>query len=337
MLHTSCGWYEHDPSGRTFRLPNHWGATHGTGSGRRYGAQLDVCCDRTRHISLRLHGRLVWRSRRAYPGADGQVAFGPHEFAFADYNRGVYLTDLRRPERLVVRGRGLYPDDFTRNGDLIVVAGKTLVVVSRSGRIVGLHPFRRANGYAFDWRSDTYVFVSPRGRLATLRSRSVRLGPPVARLGGVSVLARGFVALTGGGRFKVMREDGTAVAAARWNPRTETLVAGPSAAPDARTFVYELTSRRGATLFVVHAGERRGRVLLRRWRSPLQCIEGGPCAGGFDWLGRFFLFQPGDGHVGLVDSTTGRLTDLTRFDRSLPHLGLRPEAAVVAWKSDFPR
>jgi hypothetical protein len=337
VLHTSCGWYEHDPNGRTFRLPNHWGAIHGIGSGRRYEPRLDVCCDRSRHVSLRLHGRLVWRSRRRYPGYAGQLAFGPHEFAFADYTRGVFLTDLRRPERLVVRGRGLYPDDFTRNGDLVVVAGSTLVVVSRRGRAVGRHRFRRGNGYAFDWRSDTYVYVAPSGRLATLRNRQVRLGPAVAALGGVSIPARGIVALTGRSRFTVLREDGSFVARAEWDPRAETLLSGPSASPGAESFVYELAAGGAATLYVVHPGQRQGRVLLRRWRSPLRCVEGGPCAGGFDWNGRYFVYSPGDGHLGVVDSTTGRLIDLTRFDRSLPHLGARPETAGIAWKSEFPR
>ena len=68
----------------------------------------------------------------------------------------------------------------------------------------------------------------------------------------------------------------------------------------------------------------------------MECVEGGPCAGGFDWNGRFFVYQPGDGHVGVVDSLTGRVVDLTRFDRSLPHLGTRPEQAVIGWKREFP-
>jgi len=343
VLHTTCGWYEHDPNGRTFRLPNHWGARHGIGTGRRYGAKLDVCFDHTRHIRLCLRGRLVWRSRGAYSGFAGDLAFGPREFAFADYYRGVFLTDLRQPERLVLHGRGLYPDDFTRNGDLIVVAHHVLVVVSRSGEIVGRHRFRASNGYAFDWRSDTYVFVTPRGRLAALRARRVHLGPMVAQLGRVSVVAKGLISLAGRGRLTIMREDGTLVATAGWRPEREALVVGPGASPDRRTFVYELSTARrpgqlgAATLYVLHPGDRRAQVLLRRWRSPVECVEGGPCAGGLDWNGRFFLYQPGDGHVGVVDSATGRVIDLTRFDRSLPHLGPRPEQAVIGWKREFPR
>ena len=343
VLHTSCGWYERDADGRTFRLPNHWGAIHGVGSGRPYGARLDVCCLRTHHIGLTLDGRVVWRSTRAHPGYGGELAFGPHEFAFADSVRGVYLTDLRSPERLVVRGRGLYPDGFTRDGDLVVVGKGALVVVARSGRAIGTHAFRPRNGYAFDRRSDTYVFVAPDGRLAVLRSRRVLLGPDVANLGALSVVADRTVSFTRRGGLTVMREDGNPVATARWNARIETMVGGEvSASPDGRTFVYALTRARGerlgaTTLFVLHAGDREGHRLLSRWRSPTTCFEGGPCAGGYDWHGRFFLYQPGDGHVGIVDSATARLIDLTRLDRSLPHLGPRPERAAIAWESDFPR
>ena len=343
VLHTSCGWYEHDPSGRTFRLPSHWGAIHGVGSGRRYGAQLGVGCLRTHHICLTLHDRVVWRSRRAYPSYGGELAFGPHEFAFSDYDHGVFLTDLRHPERLVVAGRGLYPDDFTRNGDLIVIGRGKLIVVSRGGRIVGVHWFRASNGYAFDRRSDTYLFVTLRGRLAALRDRRVRLGRAIPRLGGLTVLARGLVAVAGRGRLSVLHEGGGVVATASWDPRTETLVGYEVAAsPDRKTFLYALSTARraelgAATLFVLHPGNRRGRPLFRGWRSPVTCFEGGPCADGFDWDGRFVLYQPGDGHIGIVDSATGRLIDLTRFDGSLPHLGKFPERAAIAWKRDFPR
>lgn len=340
VLHTSCGWYEHDPNGRTFRLPNHWGAIHGAGSGRRYGAQLDVCCDEMRHISLRLHGRLVWRSRRAYPGYGGELAFGPHELAFADEYRGVFLTDLRTPERLVLRGRGLLPYDFTRSGDLIVVDRGSVVVISRAGRLVGRYRTRAPGALDFDWRADTLYFVTPAGRLVALRDRRVRLGARVRGLATIRVLARGVVAAIGTRSFAVFRDGRRRIAVAGWDPRVNALVAGPEQSPDGGSFVYEL-ARAGRTwgsaaLLVVRRGDRRGRLLLRGWRSPTRCFEGA-CAGGFDWSGRFFLYRPGDGHLGIVDSVSGRLIDLTRFDLSLPHLGPRAERATVAWKSDFPR
>jgi hypothetical protein len=49
------------------------------------------------------------------------------------------------------------------------------------------------------------------------------------------------------------------------------------------------------------------------------------------------MFEPGDGHVAVIDLRSGRALDLTRFDRSLPHLGPRFEEALIAWRSDFRR
>ena len=52
--------------------------------------------------------RVIWRSSGAYRDLTGDVAFGPHGLAFASYRRGVFLTDLRGPERLVAPGRSLF-------------------------------------------------------------------------------------------------------------------------------------------------------------------------------------------------------------------------------------
>ena len=49
------------------------------------------------------HGHLVWRSHDLYPNDGSSIAFGPHSFAFASYRRGVFLTNLDGPERLVLR------------------------------------------------------------------------------------------------------------------------------------------------------------------------------------------------------------------------------------------
>jgi hypothetical protein len=345
VLHTSCGWFELSPRGRLARLPNHWGAKHGDGTGRRYGAHLDLCCDRTRHISLRLHGRLVWRSRTVYPGYGGQIAFGPHEFAFADYYRGVFLTDLRGPERLVVRGRGLYPYDFTRRGDLIIDLGRRIETAARTGRLLARYRFSFRNGFTFDEQSDTLYFVTPAGRLAAVHDRRLRLGPRVGGLGGISTYARGLLVFTTNRRIVVTRRDGTFLAAAAWNPDRQTLDSVLGVSPNGRSFVFELVTapplaRSGkATLYIMHPGERHARVLFRGWRSPVGCHEGGWCAGeaGFDWHERFLMYMPGDGQVGLIDSRSGRILDLTRFDRSLPHLGPQPEEALIAWRSDFRR
>src|ERR687884_2252491 len=133
VLRTSCGAFRLGPDGRVTRLPRRWLARHSGGTGRRYGADLQLRPTRTGRIVVLRRGRLLWRSTGRYPRDGGDVAFGPHAFAFASYRRGVFLTDLGRPERLVVRGRGLYPFGFLRDGELLVTSSRSIAVVSRGG------------------------------------------------------------------------------------------------------------------------------------------------------------------------------------------------------------
>ncbi len=154
------------------------------------------------------------------------------DLAFADYRRGVYLTDLRSPERLVFRGHGLSPYDFTRRGDVVGVAGSELLLVSRAGKVLSRLPFRAGSGYAIDRRSDAYVLVTPSGRPARLHDRRLRLGQVVSGLGELSVIADRTIALTGTGRLSVIHEDGSVVASAARNPREQTPVVPPAASPD---------------------------------------------------------------------------------------------------------
>ena len=116
------------------------------GTGRRWEAQITIRRDRAGDIRLLRDGRLVWRSQSLYPNDGGSVAFGPGEFAFASYCRGVFLTDLTSGERLVVRGRGLFPYDFTSGGDLIVTGKRTIALVSRQGVTVRRLAVRARNG-----------------------------------------------------------------------------------------------------------------------------------------------------------------------------------------------
>jgi hypothetical protein len=193
--------------------------------------------------------------------------------------------------------------------------------------------------------ADTLHFVTPVGRLAAVHDRQLRLSVHVAGLGELTQPASGLLAFTGNRRLVVMRPDGSRVANAGWNPADETLASLLGVSADRKRFVFELVragprARSGpATLYVLRPGGRSARLLFRWWRSPLGCIEGDRCAAqaGFDWSGDTFLFEPGDGHAAAIDSRTGHAVDLTRFDRSLPHLGPRPEEATIAWKTDFPR
>ena len=115
VLHTSCGSFRLARDGHLVRLPRHWLARHSGGTGRRFGAKLQIRRDRRGRIVIAVHERPVWHARRRHPSG-GDVAFGPHLFAFSSYGQGVFLTDLRGPERLVARGRDLHPIDITRRG-----------------------------------------------------------------------------------------------------------------------------------------------------------------------------------------------------------------------------
>jgi hypothetical protein len=176
VLWTSCGAFRLDPDGATARLPRHWLAQHGSGTGRRYGADLALRRTRDGRILLLRHGRVVWRSHDVYPRDSGDVAFGPRVFAFASYRRGVFVTDLRGPERLVVSGRGLYPYAFTRSGRLFVTGGRAIALVPPGAGVIQRFPYRARNGLALD----AGVTVSADGRAVAFRLSD---GRPGARSG----------------------------------------------------------------------------------------------------------------------------------------------------------
>ena len=119
---------------------------HGSGTGRRYGAHLDIRRTRPGRFLLLSQGRIVWRSANLYPRDGDGVAFGPHRFAFASYRHGIYLTDLQRAEQLVLPGRALYPYSFTSSGQLIVTGPHTITLLSPAGTALRRFPYRSRNG-----------------------------------------------------------------------------------------------------------------------------------------------------------------------------------------------
>src|SRR5436190_21952187 len=86
---TSCGAFRVARDGSVDRLPPHWLARHGGGTGRRFGAKLNLRRDRAGRYFLLRDRRLVWRSHGLYPNDGGTVAFGPGLFAFDSSRRGV--------------------------------------------------------------------------------------------------------------------------------------------------------------------------------------------------------------------------------------------------------
>jgi hypothetical protein len=339
VLWTSCGSFRLATNGRVWRLPPHWLVLHGGGTGRRFGAQLNVRRNHAGRFLLLLHGRLVWRSHDLYPRDGGDVAFGRHEFAFASYRRGVYLTDLRGGERLVARGRGLGLVDFTRAGDLIVVGGRSITFLSRQGVILRRFRYRLRNGYSFDEPTDTLYFVTSAGRLAAARETRVRLGRKLTGVDGTLSLAQpGLLVFSAAHGITVTGRDGTLVARASWRSRRLGLDSGVSVSLDGRAFAFRLTdahpgSRSGtAAIYVLRAGATRAHLIYRHRLGPSGCAVGA----GLGWHGRYLLYDSSDGHLDIIDSKTGAVRHLTRLARGLPHHGAS-ERALATWRSDIHR
>ena len=340
ILRTSCGGYRLAPSGRVTRLPRRWFARHSGGTGRRYGADIAVRRTRAGRFILLRHGRVVWRSRGLYYRDGAGIAFGPHLFAFAVYRKGIFMTDLERPERLVMRGRGLYPYGFTRRGELLVSAAGRLGVVARDGTILRRYSFRRRNGFTFDSRTETVYFVSPDRTLAAAQGTHLR---PVGRLRGIDgwiTFARpGLLVFTGRRSVAITRLDGSLVARARW-PRAalHTLDSGVSVSPDGRWFAFRLSNahpgakRGAAAVYVLHSGRSRARVIYRHRLGAIGCAVGA----GMRWHGSFLLYESADGQHAVLDAKSGHRTDLGPLARALPGRDATDQYDVF-WASDFLR
>jgi hypothetical protein len=334
---SSCGAFRVGRDGTVTRLPRHWLALHGSGTGRRWGAKLAIRRNRAgRHFLLR-RGHVVWRSRGLYPDDAGSIAFGPGLFAFASYGRGVFLTDLRHAERLVARGRALYPLDFMDDGDLVVAAGRELRLVSPEGRTVRRFRFRRRNSFAFDERSATLFFVTPGGRLASVRGRHVRVGRRVTGIGGqISTPARGLLVFSGRRTIVVTRGDGSVLARARWPSLRVGSDSGVSVSPDGRLFAFRLsdarpgTKRATATVYLLRADSTHAIPILRHRLGPSGCAVGA----NLFWSGRFLLYVSTDGRRAIVDTVTRAVTDLTKLAAALPRRSAG-ERASLAWAGDF--
>lgn len=337
VLWTSCGGFRLASDGRVSPLPRHWLARHGGGTGRRYGADLAIRRTRAGRVILFRRGRVVWRSHHLYPNDSASVAFGPQRFAFAAYRQGVFLTDLRGPERLVAAGRGLYPFDFTREGQLLVTGGGAVTVVAPDGGMVGRFRYRQRNGLAFDVRTDTLFFVTPTGTLAAAHAARLSL---VRRLRGIdgwiSFAQPDLLVFSAARGVTVTRRDGTLVARARWPGSLGGSDSGLSVSADGRSFAFRVSDARAgarsarATVYVLRAGERRARVLYRHRLGPTGCGVGV----NLRWLGRFLLYSSTNGQPTILDSGGGSARSLGRVAALLPRRA-PGERASAAWASEF--
>jgi hypothetical protein len=339
ILHTSCGNFRLAPDGSVTRLPGHWLAHHSGGTGRRYGADLALRRSSAGKIILIRRGRVVWRSQGLYRRTGDSVAFGPHLFAFNDYNRGVFLTDLRGPERLVLRGRGLNPYDFTRHGELLVLANGRIIVLARDGTLLRRVPYRQRNGLAFDPRSETLYFVRPDGMLASTQGAHVRLIRTLRGVDGWLAFAPpGLLTFAAPRSIAITKLDGSLVARTHWpRSRVDNSDSGVSVSADGRSYAFRLSNarpgaRRGeAALYVFHAGDFHAHAIYAHRLGPIGCAYGA----NMSWSGRFLLYSSADGQRDVFDSRSGHRIELSALARQLPHL-VRGERAIIGWRSDYP-
>ena len=233
VLRTTCGGFRLARDGTIGRLPLRWFDARAGGTGRRYGADLRIQRTRSGRIVLLRHGRVVWRSRNLYYRDGGDLAFGPGAFAFASYRRGIFVTDLKGPERVIVRGVGLYPLAFLRDGKLLVTQRGSVSVVSQDGSVLRRYRYRPRNGYVFDERTESLFFVTRERVLARAEGTSVRPVRPLRELDGwLSLLGRDLLSFYDDHSVAVTRRDGTLVARASCRtPRAGTSTAASSPPP----------------------------------------------------------------------------------------------------------
>jgi hypothetical protein len=285
----------------------------------------------------------VWRSRGFYRNDGGSIAFGPGAFAFAAHGRGVYVTDLRSPERLITRGVGLYPRAFLRDGTLLVVKagwGPSLSRVTQGGELLAHYRYRPKNGYVFDERAETLHFVTPGRVLVHVTSTSYRVVRPLGVLDGWLGLVGRHLSLSHFAhrgesdeiRFAVLEQDGSLVSRWAWrSPRRSGLDYGPVPSPDGRSFAFRTVTRpRGnVVVYILRAGEERPAAVFRHRGSQLGCGVGAS----FTWKGRHALYASTDGPAAVFDARSDRIRRLGDLMAALP--STRGERASVFWASDF--
>ncbi len=352
VVRTSCGWFDLEPSGRVRRLPR---SPVGFGRGgiaedgsRHYGADLFI--RRThpgRFIVWRLHrtpaGRLtrtvIWHSSRDYYNTGGDNAFGPHLFAFDDYYHGIFLTDLRHPERLVMRGRGLYPIGFTRAGDLLIsMRGYSIAVVAPNGTLLRRFSYRGRNSFTWDEHTDTLYFVRPDRMLAAAHGAHVRPIRPVTGIeGGIWFTRPRLLVFNGRRSVTIINLNGKLIARDRW-ARTpiDTFDSGLSVSPHGRTFAFRLSSAHPgahhgqAVVYVLHAGQSEARAIYRHRLGPSGCAVGA----NMEWHGRYLLYSSADGQRAVLDTSTGRRISLMHLLHGIPQRG-RSQVYDVFWRRDL--
>jgi hypothetical protein len=341
VLRTSCGGFRLAPDGTITRVPRGWFAARTGGTGRRYGADLTIKRTRPGQVILLRRSRVVWRSSSLYRNDGGDVAFGPGAFAFASYRRGIFTTDLERPERLIMRGVGLFPLAFLADGTLLVTRRGTITLLSQEGSVLRRYRYRGKNSFAFDQQTESLFFVTPRRILVRARGTDVDVVRPLHGLDGwISLLGGDHLVFYDDQAVAVTRRDGSLLARAGWSRSTGwSLDSGLSASPDGRTFAFRLTKghRAGrpggaAVIYLVRARQTEAHAVYRHRLADSGCAVGASLT----WHGGSLLYSSTDGHVAVLEPRHDRARSLAEITAMLPRR-VRGEKVTAYWASDFRR
>jgi hypothetical protein len=234
---------------------------------------------------------------------------------------------------------GLYPLAFVRSGRLLVTRRGTIVVVSPDGSALRRYRYRGKNGFAFDQRTESLFFVTPKRVLVRAKETQLRVVRPLGDLDGwIYFAGRDLLVFHDDHEVAVTRRNGRLVARASWSDSQDwVLDSGLTASGDRSTYSFRLTmatarSREGtAVLHVLRAGEKEAQVIHRHRLGESGCAVGASLT----WHGRFLLYSSTDGHVAAFDSRDGSGQTLTELAAALPHR-VPGEHVSAYWASDFP-
>ena len=272
---------------------------------QRAATALTVRRTRAGRFLVLRSGHVLWRSTGSYPNDGAQVALGTHSLAFATQRAGVYLTDLSGPERVVATGRSLHPLAISAEGDLLVTGRSRIRVISSTGKLVRSYGYRTRNGFAFDDRTGTLVFVTPNGRLASGAPRSVLSRRPVPLRDGWLSLTPGRLLVLGEARELVLaRRDGSVVARAAWPAAAGSSDSGYELAPDGHAVAFRVsTAHPGdasgtAAVYVLRAGATRARLVYRDHFGTVGC----GVSASMRWRGDDLLYRRSGSRTVAIDT-----------------------------------
>ena len=337
VLQSVCGGFLLLRDGRVERLSPRWLRDHAGNAPRPHAAGRQVGVDGRGAVVVRRAGVRVWRATGTHHGIS--PVFGPRgAFAFGADGEGVFLTDLRSPERLVVPGREVWPLAFGDDGNLVVRGAGALLVLRRDGTELRRIPYRVPLGALTDPVSGRVHVVAPDGTLTVVDGAHVTRLARLAGVGGwLTSAAHGRFAFQEAGRVRVWDAGGRVVAQAGW-PRSLTADSGLAVAPDGRSVAFRLSDAAPGAAFgtarvrLLDEASGRARELYRHRLGPSGCAVGGNLA----WHGRALLYDAYDGHLAVLDARGGRAFRLTRLARALLPDGTYGDVSA-AWLADYRR